>query len=132
MKGIRISKEGSTVNDGIDNQYVDTEQPLFKLFDSQQKSVVFTGQTYSAGSPFVIPIPHNLGYWPMNFVYMDRASNASRKLVTNVDTAFPENTILAIVTFDNKNIYINITGNAITGTFGYNYQIYYDKVGSDG
>lgn len=132
MKGIRISKEGSTVNDGIDNQYIDTEQPLFKLFDSKQLSVTFTGQTYTGASPFIIPIPHNLGYWPMNFIYMDRASNSARKLVTNVDTAFPENSILALSDFDNKNIYIRITGSVINGTFGYNYQIYYDKVGSDG
>lgn len=131
MIGIRIAKDGSTVNDGIDNQYVDTEQPLFKLFDSEQKSVVFTGQTYTLGSPFIIPIQHNLGYWPMNFIYMDRADSSARKLVTNVDEFFPENTILALATFDNNNIYIQITGNSITGTFGYNYQIYYDKVGQD-
>lgn len=132
MKGIRIAKDDETVNDGIDNQYVDTEQPLFKLYLSDEDSVTFDGSVnYTAGSPYQIKIPHNLGYWPMCFVYMDRSANANRKFVTNIDTAFPENTVEVIGTFDNNNIYLNVNGGFLTGEFGYNYEIFYDKVGQD-
>lgn len=128
MIGIRVAKEGSTVNDGSENQYVDTDEPLFKLYLSDQKSVTFSGVTYTAGSPYIIPIQHNLGYRPMNITFMDRADNSIRKFVNSVDTAFPENAILVRSDVDAKNVYLYITGSGITGTFGYNYQIYYDKV----
>lgn len=127
MKGIRISKEGYTVNDSGDKQYVDTDEPLFKLFLSDKGQIVLAGASPVA-SPAVV-IPHNLGYVPMFFIYMDRSSNANRKLVLNQDAFTSPGGIVATAQADTKNITVFISGTSVTGTFGYNYQIYYDKVG---
>lgn len=130
MIGIRIAKDGNTVDDGSDKQYVDTDTPLFKLFKTDNGSKVYTGQTFSPGSPDVIAIPHDLGYIPMFLVYMDRADNALRKLVLNEDSSFAGSTILVTAgQADGKNIYLQVSGTSITGVFGYNYFIFYDRVG---
>lgn len=127
MIGIRIAKDGSTVKDSSDKQYVDTDEPLFKLFLSDKGSLSLATATLTA-SPQVV-IKHDLGYIPMFFVYMDRADNSQRRLVMTEDTTTVGSQILCSIQVDKKNITILVTGSSVTGTFGYNYQIYYDKVG---
>lgn len=132
MIGVRISKEGETVTDGDVNQYVDTETPLFKLYITNSDSRTYTAAT---GSPFIdtITIHHGLGYIPMFLIFMDRNSNSVRKIVNNEDGSFPQVTtqIFCICSADNQNIYVTVAKAvaSVTGTFGFNYFIFYDKVG---
>lgn len=127
MIGIKISKDGNTVKDSPDKQYVDTTTPLFKLFLSDRGQKVYSNQTLSFSTE--VTIPHNLGYIPMYLVYMDRADNALRKLVIAGDGPAGGSTILVSTQADTKNIYLIVSGTSITGTFGYNYFIFYDKAG---
>lgn len=136
MIGIKISKDGYTVKDDDQFQYVNTDTPLFKLYLSNSGSRIYSGQTFPAGSPDTIIIPHNLGYEPMNFVYMDRDVDAKRRIVSGIDTQFASTDIIVITQVDSQNLYIYITSpystptspQPITGEYGYNYQIYYDEI----
>lgn len=125
MNGVIISKENQTVRDRIDQQYVDTQTPLFKLYLSNRDKRTYVNQNITD----TFTIPHNLGYVPMFFLYADRADGAIRKIVLNIDTSYPENQVLWTCFADNKNINVTVTGSSVTGTFGYNYFIFYDKVG---
>lgn len=128
-KGIIISKEGFNVQSESEHQYVDTKKPLFKLFKSDSGQQVFAATDLTFGGKTFL-IPHNLGYIPMVFLFCDRADSSIRKMVFSLDTSYPENQILALMTVDKTNINLTMSGgSSVTGTFGYTYYIFYDKVG---
>lgn len=127
MIGIKISKEGNTINDGLDKQYVDTDTPLFKLFLSDQGQQVYTAATGIK----TFKINHNLGYKPMFFLYADRADSQNRKLVLHQDTSIGTMTSLWTVQVTKTDLVVTVSLlGTVSGTFGYNYDIYYDKVDS--
>lgn len=127
-QGLIISKENHDITQSSENQYVDTKTPLFKLF----KSISDTQHYVSANlSPLVtFSIHHGLGYKPMFFLYMDRAPSAVRKLVLDIDTSYPENIILVECEATDQDILVFVEGGtSVTGDFGYNCFIFYDRIG---
>lgn len=128
MNGIIISKERHSIKENSQYQYVDTRSPLLKLYKFARSQQNFTNKDLT-GPGFNFTIPHNLGYIPMFFLYADRDIGSIRKIVTSIDTLYPENTVLWTCYCDNKNINVTISGGAsVTGAFGYNYFIFYNKV----
>lgn len=130
MIGIKISKEDSSVKKGSDEQYVDTSTPLFKLYRSSSGEQVFSSTVLSGGG-YSFPIPHNLGYIPMFFLFADRSHLSTRKLVLNQDTNFGDTTLWTCYATA-QDIVVTVSAPSatpVTGAFGYNYLIFYDKAG---
>jgi hypothetical protein len=133
MNGIIIAKEGANVGSNSSELYVDTRTPLFKLFKADKGERIYVNRDMRFGfanDSFVIP--HNLGYIPMFFLYMDRSGQADRKIVTNLDAVSVSGSVLVTCFIDKQNINVYVSSafsTLINGTFGYNYFIFYDKVG---
>lgn len=128
-KGIIISKENHDITQSSENQYVDTKTPLFKLFKfgSDQRSYVSKNLS-GVGDTFTIH--HGLGYIPMFFLFADRAPSSIRKIVLDIDTLYPENTVLWECKANTQDIVVFVQGgSSVTANFGYNYFIFYDRVG---
>lgn len=125
-RGIIISKERKSINDGIEDQYMNTKTPLLKLFKSG--SDVRSYVSFSGFDDFTIE--HNLGYQPMFFLFADRSNQNNRKQVTNWDGEFLGIEAYWTAWVDDKNINVTVhCGVSTTGTFGYNYFIYHDRIG---
>lgn len=132
-KGVIVAKEGFHVKSELENLYVNTDTPLFKVFKSGSGSIVFNG---TDAGPYDLEIPFDLPYSPVHFVYGDRAPNSIRKLVTNSDTAYPNvKALWQIFGVQTRKITVRIftavgssTNPIPAGTYGYNYLIFYDPV----
>lgn len=133
MKGIIISKEGHSVKDDSEFQYVDTETPLFKLFNADKGLLSLNSEP----GPYTFEIPHNLGYYPMYFLFGDFDSDRLRRFVgSQANVVSGDETVLwTTLGGDKNNIIVQLTSvsgtsSPITGEFGYNFLIFYDKVES--
>ena len=134
MKGIIVAKDGSTIRDDPEKHYVDTTTPLFKLYDSGKGTISLNAYT----SPYYFTIPHNLGYVPMFFLFADFAPYQLRQVVlveaSNITlNGVPNTGLWTVYRVDEKYIYVVIdssgtSGDPISGDYGYNYLIFYDRV----
>lgn len=131
-KGIRLTKADQDISDAASDEfYIDTDNPLLKLYKASRGSQHFNG---TLNEFYTITIPHNLGYRPMYFLFADRIPGAKRRIVTNIDNSIGNPSIFVNLQRCDTQI-IEFTmgflgGTPLSGDYGYNYFIYYDSLDS--
>jgi len=133
--GVQITKNSLNIKGaGSDDFYVNSNTPLFKLYKSGKGSQKFVGTAFET---YNIVIPHGLGYVPFFLIFMDRNPGANRRLVGTSETelvALQPDVGCFIYDVNTSNIVITVSvfgAGTATGTYGYNYFIYYDGLTND-
>jgi len=129
--GIKISKDGSAVGDGLNNLVFHSSYPALKIFDKGTTTLSVTKDDSSATKE----VTHSLGYIPMFDVYMQyylydqTASSKYRKTAFSVYHGLQEYTHYNAYA-DSSKLYIKFSQNGEMdedATLSIRYYIYYDE-----
>lgn len=128
-RGIKISNRKDIPTASEEELYVNSTTPLFKLFKSDKGTQRFSG---GAGETHNIAVNHGLGRAPFIMCFMDRNPGANRRLCTTSESilsTLPQDISAFVFQVTSNDFTIQTSsGGGVTGDFGFNYYIYYDRI----
>lgn len=155
-RGIRIAKPGKKVTDNPEDQYVDSDTPIFKVALQGSGTMVsdgvtramawkgdFPGETtddITNGYFFTVKIPHNLGYTPTFIAYAELIPGSRRIYLTALSSISETDGLLAGAICYKDRLELNffpITGGfhfdqpPPAGEYGFAFYIFQDEANPD-